>query len=299
MKTILVSGGAGFIGSHLIEELIKNPNNKIISLDNYFTGSEKNHISGVEYIKGETKDIEDLIKEKIDVIFHLGEYSRVMTSFEDIDLVWKLNVLGTFKVLEFCKKNKIRLVYAGSSTKFGEFNDGGEGENKSPYAYFKSTNTNLVNNYGEWFGLDYAITYFYNVFGEREIGEGKYATLIAIFTRKYKNGEVLSINAPGTQKRAFTYVKDIVCITSEGVYTNVFTKEGKKILIRRLLKEWENILPEKIFIRVHKSVIINLIYITKAEKWFNESFKLQLKHYPESIIASRRYASQIKKNLII
>jgi len=96
-----------------------------------------------------------------------------------------------------------------------------------------------------------------------------------------------------------TYVKDIVCITSEGVYTNVFTKEGKKILIRRLLKEWENILPEKIFIRVHKSVIINLIYITKAEKWFNESFKLQLKHYPESIIASRRYASQIKKNLII
>jgi len=246
MKTILVSGGAGFIGSHLIEELIKNPNNKIISLDNYFTGSEKNHISGVEYIKGETKDIEDLIKEKIDVIFHLGEYSRVMTSFEDIDLVWKLNVLGTFKVLEFCKKNKIRLVYAGSSTKFGEFNDGGEGENKSPYAYFKSTNTNLVNNYGEWFGLDYAITYFYNVFGEREIGEGKYATLIAIFTRKYKNGEVLSINAPGTQKRAFTYVKDIVrglllveekgkgdgyCIGSEKSYSilEIAEKFGSKI----------------------------------------------------------------------
>ena len=143
-------------------------------------------------------------------------------------------------------KNKIRLVYAGSSTKFGEFNDGGEGENKSPYAYFKSTNTNLVNNYGEWFGLDYAITYFYNVFGEREIGEGKYATLIAIFTRKYKNGEVLSINAPGTQKRAFTYVKDIVrglllveekgkgdgyCIGSEKSYSilEIAEKFGSKI----------------------------------------------------------------------
>ena len=209
-KKILVTGGAGFIGSHLIERLVQDKNNKIVSLDNYFTGSKDNHIEGVEYIEGETKDIEEHIKEIPDIIYHLGEYSRVLTSFEDIDLVWGLNIHGTFSVLEFCRKNNIRLIYAGSSTKFGEFNDGGNGGNKSPYAYFKSTNTNLVNNYGEWFDLNYAITYFYNVFGEREIEEGKYATVIGIFSRKFKNKEPLTIYGSGNQKRAFTYVKDII-----------------------------------------------------------------------------------------
>ncbi|MDD2935476.1 MAG: NAD-dependent epimerase/dehydratase family protein [Candidatus Pacebacteria bacterium] len=209
-KTILVTGGAGFIGSHLIEELVKDENNRVISLDSYFTGREENHIDGAEYIKGETKDIEVLITEIPDIVYHLGEYSRVLTSFDDIDLVWRLNKEGTFKVLEFCRKNNVRLIYAGSSTKFGEFDDAEDGENQSPYAYFKATNTNLVNNYGKWFGLNYAITYFYNVYGEREIREGKYATLIGIFSRKYKNKELLTVVSPGTQKRAFTYVGDIV-----------------------------------------------------------------------------------------
>ncbi|AKM83801.1 TPA: ADP-L-glycero-D-manno-heptose-6-epimerase [Candidatus Campbellbacteria bacterium] len=209
-KTILVTGGAGFIGSHLIEELVKDKNNKVISLDNYFTGKKENHIEGAEYIEGETKDVETLITEIPDIVYHLGEYSRVLTSFDDVDLVWRLNKEGTFKVLEFCRKNNVRLVYAGSSTKFGEFDDAEDGENQSPYAYFKATNTNLVNNYGNWFGLDYAITYFYNVYGEREIKEGKYATLIGIFGRKFKNNEKLTVVSPGTQKRAFTYVGDIV-----------------------------------------------------------------------------------------
>jgi UDP-glucose 4-epimerase len=209
-KTILVTGGAGFIGSHLIEELVKNENNKVISLDNYFTGLEDNHIDGAFYVKGETKDIEKLIKEKIDIVYHLGEYSRVMTSFDDIDLLWRLNQKGTFRVLEFARKNKIRLIYAGSSTKFGEFNTDGNGNDQTPYIYFKATNTDLVNNYGKWFDLDYAITYFYNVYGEREIMEGKYATLIGIFLQKYKNKLPLTVNSPGTQKRAFTYVKDTV-----------------------------------------------------------------------------------------
>jgi UDP-glucose 4-epimerase len=208
-KTILVTGGAGFIGSHLCERLVKE-GHKVISLDNYFTGSKDNHIDGVEYIEGHTKDIEKYIKEIPDMIYHLGEYSRVLTSFNDIDLVWRLNAKGTFKVLEFCRKNKVRLLYAGSSTKFGEFDDAEDGENQSPYAYFKATNTNLVNNYGKWFGLDYAITYFYNVYGEREISEGKYATLIGIFTRKFRNKEPLTIYGSGEQKRAFTYVSDIV-----------------------------------------------------------------------------------------
>jgi len=233
-KIILVTGGAGFVGSHLIEELVKNKNNRVISLDNYFTGSKDNHVEGAEYIKGETKDIKDLITEIPDIIYHLGEYSRVLTSFDDIDFVWRLNVLGTFHVLEFCKKNKVRLIYAGSSTKFGEFDEVGCGEDQSPYAFFKSTNTKLVNNYGKWFDLDYAITYFYNVYGGREISEGKYATVIGIFARKHKNKESLPVTSPGTQKRAFTHIYDTVkgimlvgekgigdghCIGTEKVYS--------------------------------------------------------------------------------
>ncbi|MBU2472668.1 NAD-dependent epimerase/dehydratase family protein [Patescibacteria group bacterium] len=206
-KIILVTGGAGFIGSHLIEKLIQDKNNEIVSLDNYFIGTEKNHISGAEYIKGETKDIKKYIKKIPDLVYHLGEYSRVLTSFEDVDLVWRLNVLGTFRVLEFCRKNNVRLIYAGSSTKFGD-NIGGRDE--SPYAWSKANNTNLVRNYGKWFNLSYAITYFYNVYGGREISEGKYATLIGIFSRKYKNNKSLPVISPGTQRRAFTYINDTI-----------------------------------------------------------------------------------------
>ena len=206
-KIILVTGGAGFIGSHLIERLVQDKNNKIVSLDNYFSGTEKNHIEGAKYIKGETKDIEEHIKEMPDIIYHLGEYSRVLTSFEDVEIVWRFNTLGTFSVLEFCRKNSIKIIYAGSSTKFGD-NIGGR--NESPYAWSKANNTNLVKNYGKWFNLPYAITYFYNVYGGREISEGKYATLIGIFSRKYKNNESLTITSPGIQRRAFTYINDTV-----------------------------------------------------------------------------------------
>jgi len=209
-KIILVTGGAGFVGSHLCERLAEDSNNRVISLDNYFTGSKDNHIEGVEYIEGETKDVEEHIKVIPDIIYHMGEYSRVLTSFDDVALVWRLNIQGTFNVLEFCRKNNTRLIYAGSSTKFGEFDDSEDGKNQTPYAYFKSTNTDLVNNYGFWYGLDYAITYFYNVYGGREICTGKYATLIGIFTEKYKNKEGLTVVSPGTQKRAFTHVDDIV-----------------------------------------------------------------------------------------
>jgi len=210
-KLILVTGGAGFIGSHLIEKLVGDPDQRVFSLDNYFTGSVKNHIAGAEYVRGETKDIDVLIKQKPDVVYHLGEYSRVLTSFDDVNLVWRLNVEGTFQVLEFCRRNKIRLIYSGSSTKFGEFNDNTkDAKNETPYAYFKSANTELINNYGQWFGLDYAITYFFNVYGGREIREGRYATVIGIFTKKFMNNEPLTVVAPGTQKRAFTHIDDIV-----------------------------------------------------------------------------------------
>lgn len=208
-KKILVTGGAGFIGSHLIEELLKDGNSEVYSLDNYFTGSKDNHIEGAIYIEGHTKDIEKLIDFKPDLIYHLGEYSRVLQSFDDMDKVWDLNIFGTFKVLEFCKKNNVRLIYAGSSTKFGEFYDEENPASKSPYAWSKYNNTELVNNYGSWFNLDYAIAYFYNVSGGGE-RSGQYGTLIGIFTDKFKKGERLTIYGDGKQKRAFTMIEDTV-----------------------------------------------------------------------------------------
>jgi UDP-glucose 4-epimerase len=203
----VVTGGAGFIGSHLCEELVRDKSNQVYSLDNYSTGSAQNHIDGVTYIKGETKDIASLVTFSPDLIYHLGEYSRVEQSFSDIEKVWEYNKLGTFSVLEFCRKHACKIVYAGSSTKFG---DGGLGRSQSPYGWTKASNTELVENYGEWFGVPFAIVYFYNAYGKREIRSGKYATLIAIFAEKMKKGEPLTVVSPGEQKRNFTHVDDIV-----------------------------------------------------------------------------------------
>lgn len=207
MKKILVTGGAGFVGSNLCEALVKNADNQVFSLDNYFTGSRENHIEGVTYIEGSTEYIFELVNFTPDLVFHLGEYSRVEQSFDDIDKVLLFNKIGTLKVLEFCRKHQSKLIYAGSSTKFG---DGGMGKNQSPYAWSKSSNTELIQNYGEWYGLEYAIVYFYNVYGKREICEGKYATLIALFTEKMKKGEPLTVVSPGTQQRNFTHIDDII-----------------------------------------------------------------------------------------
>ena len=206
-KRILVTGGAGFVGSHLCERLSKNSDYDVYSLDNYFTGSENNHVDNVTYIKGSTKDIATLIDFNPDMVYHLGEYSRVEQSFDDIEKVWEYNKDGIFAVLEFVRKAGCKILYAGSSTKFG---DGGLGRSASPYAWTKATNTELVMNYGTWFNVPFAITYFYNVYGEREIQTGKYATLIALFKEKMKNSENLTIVSPGTQKRNFTHIDDII-----------------------------------------------------------------------------------------
>src|SRR3989344_6508621 len=142
-KTVLVTGGAGFIGSHLCRRLVKN-GNRVISLDNYFTGSKDNHIEGVEYREGHTKDIEKYITETPDIIYHLGEYSRVAKSLEEPALVFDLNMTGTASVLEFWRKRKSKLVYAGSSTKFtGAREDGTEGRNLAPYTWSKASNSEL------------------------------------------------------------------------------------------------------------------------------------------------------------
>lgn len=206
-KKILVTGGAGFVGSHLCERLAEDRNNEVYSLDNYFTGSEDNHVPNVTYIRGYTIDIANLITFKPDMVYHLGEYSRVEQSFDDISQVWHYNKDGIFAVLEFVRRMGCKILYAGSSTKFG---DGGLGRSASPYAWTKASNTELVINYGSWFNVPYAITYFYNVYGKREISEGKYATLIALLNNKMQKGETLTIVSPGTQKRNFTHIDDIV-----------------------------------------------------------------------------------------
>ena len=207
MKKILVTGGAGFIGSNLCETLSKDSELEIYSLDNYSTGIVENHIENVTYLVGDTKDIFSLCDFIPDIVFHLGEYSRVEQSFEDVRKVWDSNKSGTFEVIEFCRMNNAKLIYAGSSTKFGDL---GKSRDQSPYGWTKSSNTELVVRYGEWFNLNYAIVYFYNGYGPREITNGKYATLIGIFTEKMRKKEALTVVSPGSQLRNFTHVDDIV-----------------------------------------------------------------------------------------
>lgn len=202
---ILVIGGAGFVGSNLCKRLIEDKNS-VISLDNYSVGTRNNHIKNVTYIKGDSKDIDKLINESVNLIFHLGEYSRVEQSFLDIEKVIDSNINGTAAVLEFWRKQKCKLVYAGSSTKFS--ND--SKRDSSPYAYIKSSNTELVKNYASWFNLPYAISYFYNVYGKNEVADGNYATLIAIFKKRFLEGKNLTVVEPGSQRRNFTYIDDII-----------------------------------------------------------------------------------------
>ena len=205
--TIVVTGGAGHVGSHVIEMLVADPNLRVISLDNYFTGREENHINGAEYRRGHTKAIEAIVPERPDIVYHLGEYARIAPSFEDVDKVYDMNMVGTFSVVEFCRKRSVgKLVYAASSTKFAIE---GDGRHQNPYSFTKAANVDLIIDYGRWYDLPYAICYFYNGFGPRELGDSKYATVIAKFERQYLRGEPLTVVAPGTQKRAFTYVKDL------------------------------------------------------------------------------------------
>jgi UDP-glucose 4-epimerase len=208
-KLIIVTGGAGFIGSHLCKRLVKE-GHRVISLDNYFTGSRENHVPGVEYREGHTKDIAKHISETPDLIYHLGEYSRVAKSIEEPGIVWDLNMEGTFGVLEFWRTRGGKLVYAGSSTKMATPRpEGTAGRDLSPYTWSKASNTELVHNYGHWYNLPYSIAYFYNVYGPRELS-GEYGTVIEIFRQKFLRGEPLEVRLPGTQERIYTHVADTV-----------------------------------------------------------------------------------------
>jgi UDP-glucose 4-epimerase len=213
-KIILITGGAGFIGSHLCKRLVKDKQNKVISLDNYFTGSKKNHLPGIEYRRGHTKDIERHISESPDIIYHLGEYSRVAASLGEPELVWDLNIAGTLGVLEFWRRHKCKLIYAGSSTKFTKASSRGlEGRDLAPYTWAKAVNSELVRNYSRWYNLPYVTVYFYNVYGlgERAGQFNKaYGTVIETFKQCFLKDKPCPVRRPGTQRRAFTHVDDTI-----------------------------------------------------------------------------------------
>ena len=199
---ILVTGGAGYIGSNLVKHLKRHTNATITSLDNYFTGQEANHIKGVEYIQDCTWKINELPKQ--DIVYHLGEYSRVVPSFKDIEYLMTSNLWGTSRVLEQCKKWNAKLIYSASSSKFGG------NENLSPYSWVKAKMVELIKNYAEWYKLKYEVCYFYNVYGKNHISEGDYATVIGIFEKQHKEGKALTVVGDGKQSRQFTHIDDIV-----------------------------------------------------------------------------------------
>ena len=201
---ILIIGGAGFIGSHLCEAYSQK--HDVTSIDNYISGKKENHILGVEYIHMDARDILSM-KADYNLIFHLGEYSRVEKSLERIDFVLQNNSSPILNILKFAKRSNAKFIYAGSSTKFA---DNGTNKFKSPYSFSKWQNSELVKFYCDLCGVPYAITYFYNVYGGRENSDGEYATVIAKFLNRYRMNKKLHVTKPGTQTRNFTYIDDTI-----------------------------------------------------------------------------------------
>ena len=211
-NTLIITGGAGFIGCNLIELLLKKTKFNIISYDNYSTGSVHNHLknSRVKYIKGNTKEIKKKInkyKNNIRSLFHFGEFSRIHQSFSNIKDCFDSNISGTKSVVEFCLKNKIEIIYSATSANLG---NSGKDENLSPYALTKANNLKLIVNLNKWFGLKYKIIYFYNVYGPRQIINSSMAAVIGIFEYYFKKKRPLPVVYPGTQERRFTHISDTV-----------------------------------------------------------------------------------------
>ena len=239
---IIVTGGAGFIGSNLIKFLLKKTNSKIISLDNYSAGTKKNHINhkNAKYINGENIDISKILKKyanKIKVIFHFGEFSRIYQSFLDTKKCIDSNIYNSFEVINFAKDNKIKIIYSATSSNLG---NNGRDQNSSPYAWSKSKNIELIKNYSKWFGLKYELLFFYNVYGPGQINIGKMATIIGIFETQYKNKKPLTIVKPGSQIRDFTHIDDIIegCHLAliKGKNNEYMLSSGKKYSILQIAK---------------------------------------------------------------
>ena len=288
-KIILITGGAGFIGSSLIKNFIKKKYNyKIISLDNYTTGTKKNQIKhkNVKYIKGNNKDIDKLMKKyknKINVIFHFGEFSRIFQSFKNYKKCFEYNIHHSSKVIEFAKDNKIKIIYSATSSNLG---NNGKDENLSPYAWSKSKNIELIKNYNKWFGLNYELVYFYNVYGPGQILNSPMSAVIGIFEEQYKKRKPLTVVKPGNQRRDFTHIDDIVrgCYLAwkkgkQNEYMLGTKKNHSIIEIAKMFKSKIKYIPSRPGERFGSTIPNN-----NAENILGYSAKVKIKDYIQNFI---------------
>ena len=292
-KYVVVTGGAGFVGSNLIEYFLKKTKLNIISIDNYSSGSKSNHIKNrrVTYLKKETKDIRIVLakyKKNISTLFHFGEFSRIYQSFNKFNECFQSNSIGTREVFKFCLDNKIKTIYSATSASIG---NKGKDKNLSPYAFTKSKNLELLENLKKWFDLKYEVIYFYNVYGPKHIRHGEMATVVGIFEKLYEKNKALTVVKPGTQTRRFTHVKDTVEVCFEAWKRNkcrhysISNKKSYSIIqVAKLFNSKIKYLPVRAGER-YASALANLSFSNKVHKRYG---KIQLKDYIESFINKKQ-----------